>query len=273
MIEMENNNISSNNPTFYTPPTLEEKDQDTYHFEENDRAVIWELFEEIKDRCPYYTCKGRTFTTDWWNSSRYLVFGFSIPGAGEIVAKYINKIKSEYAKARLLYLLVEDKVENCEKIVMNCFYGFRASNQYFADLSSWVMHIFSIQISGWYCWAIDHILNKKLASELIELAKNPTDIVVLAPTYRTIARKYHPAELESIMTKHLIDSNKLAEKYDNVMYAHTIETPILGAMNCLVHFPSQKNIELISTYFNCPSSNVAKHAQKCIDKINKKLSK
>ncbi|MGN1155744.1 MAG: hypothetical protein ACI4TK_06170 [Agathobacter sp.] len=95
-----------------------EKNGTDYRCPEADKVLLSELLCEIN----------RYAGTDL----NYLaeLDAFHIPGAGKIVVKYVERFSSESVRGYLIPKLVSDKIQECDKLVLQLYLHFKSSNEY-----------------------------------------------------------------------------------------------------------------------------------------------
>lgn len=119
---------------------------------------------------------------------------FNIPGAGNIVAKYITSFSSEGVKGYLIPQMVADKIKGCDQLVFQLYMQFKSSDEYIAKPGEPApAHIYVR-----YDHAFRTLKPKRLAKELVELARSPRDAFYLPFTMRMLARWRLP-EMENIL--------------------------------------------------------------------------
>lgn len=131
---------------------------------------------------------------------RYLVEidSFHIPGAGEVIARYITQFSSEGVKGYLITSLVADKVKDCDKLILQLYEGFRRSGEYISAPGAPAPAYIYVRYDN----AFKRLRPKRLAKELTELAHDPRDAFYLPFTMRMLASWKLP-EMESLLKGYL----------------------------------------------------------------------
>ena len=233
--------------------------------EGNDEQIFYEMLDEIESIYPYDNDR-RSFL-NFKNA-------IGIAGAGNVIAKYIDRFENEYLKARMLYMLYEDKVPGRDRLVMDLYHKFRASKYY---LGSDKPHIARC-IYNCYDNAFYKYKSKKLVPELIELAKSIAETRRLAITYGMMMKKWAPPEMEEIMATHLL--NRTPSKFEmgfadvpdnDRLYCFETTQSRFTQIEALSYFPSERNRDLILTYANHEHKELSKYAKKVAEKMDAKL--
>ena len=136
-----------------------------------DKELLRELLDEINSHAG----------TDY----HYLaeLDAFNIPGAGNIVAKFITEFSSEEVKGYLIPQMVSDKIKDCDKIVLQLYEQFRLSDEYVAKPGEPApAHIYVR-----YDNAFKILKPKRLKKNLMEIAHSPRDAFYLPFTMRMLA--------------------------------------------------------------------------------------
>ena len=127
---------------------------------------------------------------------------FSISGAGNIVAKYITEFSSEDVKGYLIPQMVSDKIKDCDKLVLQLYMQFKLSDEYIAKPGEAApAHIYVR-----YDNAFKVLKPKRLAKDLIELARSPRDAFYLPFTMRMLASWKMPEMQDLLLSYSTNDS-------------------------------------------------------------------
>ena len=219
-----------------------------------------QLSDEIESKYPYDN-----------NRRSFLNFENAIgkAGAGNVIAKYIDKFEDEYLKARMLYRYTVDKVPGRDRLVMDLYHKFRASKYYLGSDKPDIAHC----IYNCYDNAFERIKSQKLVPELIELAKSIAETRRLAITYGMMMKKWTPPEMEEIMATHLLNRtpSKLEMGFEDIpdndsLYRFETTQSRFTQIEALSYFPSERNRDLILTYANHEHKELSKFAKKTAEK-------
>lgn len=175
---------------------------------------------------------------------------FHIPGSGRIVAEYIESFSSESVKGYLIPKLVSDKIQGCDKLILQLYLHFRSSDEYIAAPGKPApAHIYVR-----YDDAFKRLRPKRLANELITLAHNPRDAFYLPFTMRMLASWKLP-EMRNLLISYAINDWITAQdvgiRDDGQAYFPPLEfikrelkfTAIEGLKN----YPSAETIDVIAS--------------------------
>ena len=233
--------------------------------EGNDEQIFYEILDEIESKHPYYN-----------NRRSFLNFKNAIgkAGAGNVIAKYIDRFEDEYLKARMLYRFTEDKVPGRDRLVMDLYHKFRASKYYLGSDKPDIARC----IYNWYDNAFYKIKSKKLVPELIEFAKSIAETRRLAITYGMMMKKWAPPEMEEIMAAHLLNRTptKAEMGFEDIpdndrLYHFETTQSRFTQIEVLSYFPSERNRDLILTYADHEHKELSKFAKKTAEKMDAKL--
>lgn len=171
-----------------------EKDGVDYFCPEEDKELLAELFFEIN----HYA--GTSF--------HYLaeLDAFHIPGAGRIVAKYVERFSSESVKGYLIPALVSDKILECDKLILQLYSRFRLSDEYIAAPGAAAPAHIYIRYDN----AFKTLRPKRLSKELIELARSPRDAFYLPFTIRMLA-SWKLSEMQNILLSYAMSDSLTAQ--------------------------------------------------------------
>lgn len=167
-----------------------EKASIDYRCPEGDKKLLSDLLFEINQYAGTYL--------------HYLaeLDAFRIPGAGRIVAEYIGRFSSESVKGYLIPALVSDKVQGCDKLILQLYLHFRSSNEYIAISGSAApAHVYTR-----YDNAFRTLRPKRLSKELISLAHSPRDAFYLPFTMRMLASWKLPEMKDLLLSYAMSDS-------------------------------------------------------------------
>lgn len=176
---------------------------------------------------------------------------FNIRGSGSIAVRYISRFSSATVRGYLIPKLVFDKVPDCDKIVLQSYLHFQASDEYISKPGVPApAHIYVR-----YDNAIASLKPKRLKDELVQLASNPRDAFYLPFTLRMLASWKVP-ELKDILISYSSVDNisaqdvGLSECEDNCLPPLSFIKRELRftAIDCLKHYSSVEIRELIKRY-------------------------
>lgn len=231
-----------------------------YIYPEEDKELLHQLLDEIN----HYA------STDF----HYLaeLDAFNIPGAGRIAAKYITKFSSEGIKGYLIPQMVSDKIENCDKLVFQLYMQFRLSDKYIAEPGEPApAHIYVR-----YDDAFRKLKPKRLAKDLMELARSPRDAFYLPFTMRMLASWKIP-EMKSLLLSYAANDSFSAQDvgiYDSekpyfppleFMKRELIFTAIAG----LKYYPSAEVREIIVSFANSADKDIKSAAKRTLMALTK----
>lgn len=178
------------------------------------------------------------------------VDAFHIPGAGRIVAEYIERFSSESVKGYLIPKLVSDKIQGCDKLILQLYLHFRSSDEYIAIPGATApAHIYTR-----YDNAFRTLRPKRLSKELIELAHSPRDAFYLPLTMRMLA-SWKLEEIKKLLISYAMNDSITAQDIgicdDGKIYFPPLEfikrelkfTAIEGLKN----YPSAETIDVITS--------------------------
>ena len=263
-----------------TPP--EETVEETFLYEGNDRQLMDKLCKEINSKCTTYKSSkvtGRIKDLPGRKITPYFM-SLTIPGAGEIVSKYIDDFESEHCRAYLVHHIASDKVLGEARHVLNLYCQLK-DNYVYKKLNN--VHILMIvQLSLQYDRAHKQFSYKELLPDIIELAKDPQNLNLIGSAILKFASKFKPEELESIFYEHVAKEPTLKDEYPHYVARDFDEIPVCCSIKGLEYYPSKKNLELLEkflsdrdfykAYYTKKGCDFEKQARKSLEKIRQKLS-
>lgn len=237
-----------------------EKDGTDFSCKGADKLILNELLREINEYA------GTHF--------RYLaeLDAFNIHGAGPIVARYISRFSSESVRGYLIPQLASDKIPDCDKIILQLYLHFKASDEYISRPGVPApAHIYVR-----YDNAIRWLRPKRIKADLLKLAGNPRDAFYLPFTMRMLA-SWRIAELNDILLSFLSDTNISAEDVglgENDVDCFPPLTFIkrelmFTGIEGLKYYPSAETTEIIKQFANDPDWNIRVAAQKTLKYLSK----
>ena len=197
---------------------------------------------------------------------------FNIPGAGDIVAKYITEFSSEGVKGYLIPQMVSDKIKNCDRLVFQLYMHFRLSDKYIAKPGKPApAHIYVR-----YDDAFRKLKPKRLAKDLMELAHSPRDAFYLPFTMRMLASWKMPEMkdlLLSYCTKDSFSAYDVGICDDKQQYFPPLEfmkreltfTAIYG----LKYYPSEKVRDIITSLATSADKDIKLAAKRTLTVLTK----
>ena len=197
---------------------------------------------------------------------------FHIPGAGKIVAEYIERFSSESVKGYLIPKLVSDKVQECDKLILHLYLHFRSSDVYIASPGATEpAHIYTR-----YDNAFRTLRPKRLSKELIALAHRPRDAFYLPFTMRMLA-SWKPPEMKKLLIFYAMCDSITAQDVgicnDGKAYFPPLEfikrelkfTAIEGLKN----YPSEETINVIASLASSADNDIKTAAKKALKALVK----
>lgn len=192
---------------------------------------------------------------------------FTINGAGNIMARYINQFESETIRAYLVPQIVSDKVENCDRLILDLYLHFKKSDAYIsnADVPA-PAHIYVR-----YDNAFKRLKPQKLKKDLMELAFNPRDAFYLPFTVQMLASWKIP-ELKNALALYLDGTSITAQSVGLRDTDEKFYPPLawmkrelrFTAIHGLRYYPTADTIALIEPYVADVDSSVRAAAKKTL---------
>lgn len=192
---------------------------------------------------------------------------FHIPGTGRIVAEYIEKFSSESVKGYLIPKLVSDKVQECDKLILQLYLHFRSSDEYIAPPGATApAHIYTR-----YDNAFRTLRPKRLSKELIALAHSLRDAFYLPFTMRMLASWKLP-EMKSLLVSYamsdLITAADVGICDDGRVYFPPLEfikrELTFTAIEGLKNYPSEEAINVIAPLASSADNDIKAAAKKAL---------
>lgn len=233
-------------------------EKDGYIYPEQDKPILKEMFAAINNKCN--------------TNINFLVEldMFHVPGAGEIVACYIQKFSSESVRAYLIPQLVCDKVKDRDIIIFEMYKNFRISNDYISKPGE----PSPAHITVRYDNALSKIKSKSIEKELTDIVSNPRDAFYLPCTLKKLASRKIP-EIKNILLSYLksdtISPEDVGLKSDNQSYypplSYIRNQLIFLSIDGLQYYPSQETLEVLDSYTVSSDSEISDFAKKIYKKI------
>lgn len=197
---------------------------------------------------------------------------YNIHGAGKIMKDYIYRYESETIKAYLVSQFVNDKIDNCAKIVLDLYKGFKESDEYNPGPGkSSPVHIYMK-----YDNAFRRLKPKRQKEELLELLAFPRDAFYLPFTTVMVASWKDPRMLDILMK--FFDAGSISPEdvgiKDGVEGYHPSIEAIqrelrFTAVEGLKYFPTDAVLQKLQTLSECDNKDFRDAANKSIQYIKK----
>lgn len=235
-----------------------------YITSEQDKIVLEKMTKEINEHCG--------------TNIHYLaeIDFYCIHNSGEIMAQYLNRFQSESVRGFLIPQIVADKIEDCDKIVLQSYLHFKDSDEYISGPNEPApAHIYVR-----YDNAFRKLKPKRLKTDLLLLAHNPRDAFYLPFTMRMLASWKIP-EMETVLISYY-DSNNITEKSVDLPEMTENCFPPLSfirrelrftAIDGLKYYPSERTIGMIRKCIDEPDKDVSSAAKKALAYIEKHSTK
>ena len=241
-----------------------EKAGKDYYYSDSDKQILLEMTKEINAQLG--------------TSIQYLaeIDAFDLKNSGNIMASYITKFSSESVKCFLIPQMVKDRVENCDRIVLQSYLNFKESNEYISlpGLPA-PAHIYVR-----YDNAFRTLKSKRIKNDLVKLMSSPRDAFYLPFTLKLLS-SWRVADIKDLLVLYSSENNVTAkdvglleDKCDYFPSLSFIKRELrLSAIDCLKYYPSADVYELVYNYLQDPDPDVrsiATKSLKAITKINQK---
>ena len=230
-----------------------ERNGSDYCCPERDKAVLETMLDQINDACG----------TDIHFLAE--IDALNIPGAGTIMAQYLDRFQSESVRGYLIPQIVSDRVPDCAGIVLSAYLHFKNSDAYISAPNQLApAHIYTR-----YDHAFRALKPKRLKEELIRLAGTPRDAFYLPFTMRMLASWRIPA-LEGVFASYM-DSAGITHTSVGLPTESENNYPPLSfirrelkftAIACLKYYPSERTIKLIDRCIHDPDKDICAAAKK-----------
>lgn len=238
-----------------------EIDGKDYFCDGSDRILLESLFEEINQMAGcdvHYLAELDAFT---------------IPGAGEIISKYIHEFSSESVRGYLLHHLVFDNVTDCDKLICSLYMKFR--------LSDWYISAPGIPSPAHICTrydaAIVKLKPKRLKNSLLQLMYHPRDFYYLPFSMKMIA-SWKDSHVRDVLIKYSSIDNITKQDLnlpddENLYYpsfSHIKREIRFTAIDSLKYYPSTEVENCLVKHMIDDDADVRALAKKTLQKIRKK---
>jgi len=234
----------------------------SFVYSDYDRAILNELTAELNQH----------FGTQFHYLAELATF--DIPNSSEIYLKYIHRFESESIRGYLSPQFVSDKIKDCDKLILSLYLRFKFSQEYIsAPGAPAPAHIYTS-----YDNSIKKTKPKRLKNDLLELLKEPRDVVYLPFTMKMVA-SWKIDGVDAYLRNYL-NSDSITEAdvglpvnsenyYPSISY---IKRELkFRAISGLKYYPTEENIELISEYTANADSDIAAAAQRSLGYMQKRL--
>ena len=197
---------------------------------------------------------------------------FHIPGAGSIVAEYIERFSSESVKGYLIPALVSDKVQGCDKLILQLYLHFRLSDEYIATSGAAApAHIYTR-----YDNAFRTLQPKRLSKELITLAHSPRDAFYLPFTMRMLASWKLP-EMKNLLIPYAMSDSITAKDVGICDDGKAFFPPLefikrelkFTAIEGLKNYPSEETINVIASLAASADNDIKAAAKRTLKALVK----
>ncbi len=234
----------------------DEKLKRDFCYSKHDKKILNKIFKQISDELSInvkYLCE---------------LYFLEIPGCGSIINQYIREFESETVKAYIVHHIVDDRIKDCERILLNLYYSYKKSSEYIG-----VSKCYSPFISVIYDNLFKQLKPKTIAHELIELGENPFDYFSLPLTMRMVAswKMYEMYELSVLYLSEDISyiDNFLAKNHNNDWRPtpHFIKRQItFTAIDNLKYFQSNDSYKILKKLSNNTDDDIRYLAKKFLIK-------
>lgn len=232
-----------------------------YIYSTTDKAILNELIRDINEFA----------STDF----HYLaeLDAFDIKGTGQIIARYITRFNSESIKGYLIPQIVSDRIEDCDKLVLQLYLHFKESEEYISPSDAPApAHIYVR-----YDNALKTLKPKRLKEELIKLACYPRDAFYLPFTMRMLASWKIP-EIKEVLISYLdgskITSDAVSLEQEKGIFYPSIESIKrelkFTALDGLKYYPTYETIEIVKQHTLNSDQDIKMVAKKTLKILEKK---
>ncbi len=232
-----------------------------YRYSKHDAAVLKKMLDEINKCC------GKDLH---WLAE---IDAYDIPGAGPIMAKYLEQFEGASIRCYLIPQIIKDMGKDCAELVLSSYLHFKNSNEYISgpnEPSPAHIHVR-------YDNAFKKIAPKKLKEQLMPFAFNHRDAFYLPLTMGKLASWKIPS-LESVFASYL-DSNNITNEsvglppnaenyYPSLSYIR--QQLRFTAIYCLKYYPSGNTRKLLNKCIADTDKEIASAARKSLDYIERK---
>jgi len=195
---------------------------------------------------------------------------FYIKGAGNIVRKYIELFPSEVPKAVLLRQMYLDKINECDKLILELYLSFRKKRDSFlVDQDNILAYV-----SVCYDNAFWKMKSKRIQNSLFELLKEPLDAYFLPLTMEMLTRKI-PDLMQGILINYIknpVSSERINSRIKRGLRNDYIDEQIkYNSIDSLKHIMSDEAIAILEEIILTGEKKYKDLAQKSYKCIRKKM--
>ena len=159
-----------------------EKEGLDYRYGSEDRLVLQQMLEEIN--------------RELGTNLHYLaeIDAFNLKGAGKIMCKYVDRFQSEDVRAHCVPQLVEDRIPDCDAVLLALYHHFQDSSEFFP-----VNGYLSAHVYVRYDNAFTRRKSKRCQNDLLELVQNPINMFYLPFTVEMLSSWTIPVLYELLL--------------------------------------------------------------------------
>ena len=195
---------------------------------------------------------------------------FHVKGAGEVVAEYIDKFFSESVKVYLIPQLLLDRINDCDRLVLQLYEHFRMSDEYISAPGRPAPSHICARYDNAFC----KLKSKRIAADVVNIVSSPRDAFYLPLTVKMLASWRLPL-LKQILLKYL-NSDAITIQdvglYDDQTYyppfSYITRELKFIAMNGLAYYPSQETTDALSMCMSDPDSALSLQANRILKKMS-----
>lgn len=232
-----------------------------YCYTVEDKAILDEMIKKINERAK--------------TNIQYLAeldFGLAV-GVGETVAEYVTRFSSESVRAFLLPQLYLNKVKDCDRLIIQLYLHFKASDAYVSKPDSPAPAHIHVR----YDSAFKNLKPKRLKSDLLKLAQCPRDAFYLPFTMRMLSSWKMP-EMEEILLSYLSEPGVSAKDVGLENLGDNYFPPLsfmrrelaFTAIQGLKYYPSEKAAAVLERYALHADPDIRCAVKKTMDFLCKK---
>ena len=197
---------------------------------------------------------------------------FIIPGAGEIVSRYIEQFSSESVRGYLLPQLVANKVKNADRQIMDMYIRFKASDAYLPKPGTPApAHIYVR-----YDNAFKSLRSKQIKGDLMKLVYYPRDVFYLPFTTKMLA-SWRLEEMYDLLVLYASEVNISEQDVGIQNNGEDFFPPFtfikrelrFTAIDGLKYYPSPKTIEVINRCIDDADAEISRAAKKTLRILKK----
>lgn len=238
-----------------------EKQGKQYRHSAKDRLILDEMFAEINGYA------GTNF--------HYLaeLDAFTIPGSGEIMAKYVWRLETPFVRSLLLAQMVADRIPDCDRLVLALYEDFRTSPVCTLDPEGAPTAGICVRYDN----AFRRLKPRRLKRELLALAEDPRDAYRLPFTARTAASWKLP-EMYAPLLRYAYSENITPEQLGfpadtqprQQRIAHIRRELQFTAISGLKYYPTPETEQVLLEFTKSPDKDIVLAAGKSLKTLEKK---